>query len=147
MKLNDEIDCYRYLWDGSEDWVLNAYDRLQMSLTVSFAGDRATIQEIMALRKLITAYQNTPVIQIKSLLGDRKEIDIGVLYEREAYRILARAKELDLTIVSKRICTTYYIPIDRNNCALIIENDDLSKRVTAKMLEAGVPIVADFHIH
>lgn len=142
MELSDCIEKYQYLWDGSEDWGLSANHNSLCSVKIVFSGNQPTIKEIAALRKLITAYQNIPVIDVKSLLSNRKEIDLGLFSSIETNRIKERAVELNLTIIAVDSSYTSYLPINRTtNHALLIEDNSLARRVTAKMLEFGVPII------
>jgi sulfur transfer complex TusBCD TusB component (DsrH family) len=143
LNLHDEnMDDYSYLWDGSEDWGLSANYNHQSNVKIVFCGNKPTMKEIAAVRKLITAYQNIPAIEVKSLLSNRKEIDLGILSSMEANRIKKRAVELNLTIIAVDSSYTSYLPINRTtNHAFLIEDDALARRVTAKMLKFGVPII------
>ncbi len=142
MELSDYIKNYQYLWDGSEDWGLSANYNSQSSVKIVFSGNQPTIKEIAAVRKLITAYQNIPAIEVRSLLSNRKEIDLGILSSIETSQIKERAVQLNLTIIAIESSYTSYLPINRTtNHALLIEDNTLARRVTAKMLEFGVPII------
>jgi predicted transcriptional regulator len=136
------MNDYSYLWDGSENWSLSANYHSQSNVKIVFFGNKPTMKEIAAVRKLITAYQNIPAIEIKSLLSNRKEIDLGILSSMETNRIKKHAIELNLTIIAVDSSYTSYLPINRTtNHALLIEDDTLARRVTAKMLEFGIPII------
>jgi hypothetical protein len=139
---DENIDNYQYLWDGSEDWSLSANYHSQSNVKIVFFGNKSTMKEIAAVRKLITAYQNIPAIEVKSLLSNRKEIDLGILSSMETNRIKKHAVELNLTIIAVDSSYTSYLPINRTtNHALLIEDDTLARRVIAKMLKFGVPII------
>jgi hypothetical protein len=147
MNLVDRLDFYQYLWDGSDEWSLFAIYEHSSSLKIRFAGSQATIEEIIAVRKLIVAYQNTPAIEIKSLLKNKQEIDLGIMPSIEARRLISEAKELTLSIVAIDASVTNYLPIHSiSNTALIIEDDDLAKRVIEKMLKSGIPIIEHIEI-
>ena len=136
------VDSYQYLWDESEEWALSAQYKSQDSLKINFAGNQATIQEIIALRKLLVAYRNIPVSEIKSLLKNKKEIDLGIISSMEAGWIISHAKKLNLKITATDASVTNYLPIHlKTNTALIIEDNDLAKKTIEKMLESGAPII------
>ena len=78
MELFNHINNYKYLWDGSQDWGLIANYNSQSSVKIVFSEDKPTIKEIVAVRKLLTTYQNIPAIEVKSLLSNKKEIDLGI---------------------------------------------------------------------
>jgi hypothetical protein len=138
---DENMDDYSYLWDGSEDWGLSANYNSQSNVKIVFSGNKPTMKEIAAVRKLITAYQNIPAIEVKYLLSNRKEIDLGILSSMETNRIKKRAVELNLTIIEVDSSDTFYLPINRTtNHALLIGDDTLARRVVAKMLKFGVPI-------
>ena len=121
---DENMDKFSYLWDGSEDWSLSADYNPQSNVKIIFSGNKPTIKEIAAVRKLITAYQNIPIIEVKSLLSHRKEIDLGILSSMEANRITEFAVKLDLTIVAIDCSYTSYLPINRttNQALLITDN-------------------------
>jgi hypothetical protein len=147
MNLVDRLDSYQYLWDGSEEWCLIAMYEHSSSLKIRFAGSQATIQEIIAVRKLIVAYQNTPASEIKSLLKDKQEIDLGIMPSIEARRMISKAKELTLEIIATDVSVTEYLPINpRTSMALIIEDNDLAKRVVEKMIKSGVTVTEHIEI-
>ena len=142
MESSDNLDAYRNLWDGSEDWGLIAHHQSQTRVKVTFSDSQPSIEEIASIRKLVEAYQNTPITEIKSLLSSRKEIDLGILPGIEANRIVRRAKQLRLRIISTDASTTSYLPINRKtNMALVIEDDTIAKRVIEKMMECGIPVI------
>ena len=144
---DENMNDYSYLWDGSEDWSLSANYNSQSNIKIIFSGNKPTIKEIVAVRKLITAYQNIPIVEVKSLLSHRKEIDLEILSSMEVNRIIEFAIELDLTIIAMDCSYTSYLPINRTtNQALLITDDVIARRVTAKMLEFGVPITAYLEI-
>jgi hypothetical protein len=147
MNLVDRLNCYQYLWDGSDEWGLMAIYNPQSSLKISFAGSQATIKEIIAVRKLIVAYQNTPAIEIKSLFQNKQEIDLGIMPSIEARRIIDRARQLNLEIIATDVSVTNYLPIHlKTNAGLIIEDDDLARRVIEKMLQSGVGAIQHIEI-
>jgi hypothetical protein len=147
MSLVDRLNDYQYLWDGTEEWGLCAQYNSQSSLKIIFAGSQATIAEIIALRKLLVGYRNTPVIEIKSFLKNKKEVELGILSSMEANRMINHAKQLNLEIVAIDVSVTDYLPIHlKNNTALIIEDDDLARRAIKKMLESGIAVTEHIEI-
>lgn len=137
-----ELNNLHYLWDGTENWVLHAFYHSQVDLKIVFEGTRPNIKEIIALRKLIEEYRELPVHQVKARIGSLKVIVLGKCSTFEAQQLLKHAWEIGLTIVQTGASYTNYLPFNQTDqTALIIEDEELSKRVTKKMLEAGVPVI------
>jgi hypothetical protein len=65
----------------------------------------------------------------------------------EARQLISEAKELTLSIIAIDASVTNYLQIHSiSNTALIIEDDDLAKRVIEKMLKSGTPIIEHIEI-
>jgi hypothetical protein len=142
---NDELDEMCHLWDGSEDWFLSAHYMDEIHLKVVFAGGAPSIQEIGALRKLLNEYRDRPLQQIKEQVGSVREFDLGIWPGFEAQPILNRAEGLGLNVIGTDKSHIGYLPVHiddaGNQTGLIIDDEELDRRVTQKMLEAGVPII------
>jgi hypothetical protein len=137
----DELEELTHLWDGTEDWVLHAFYHSEVDLKIVFEGEHPSIQEIMAVRKLLEEYREIPVQKIKAQIGASKVLSLGKRSTFESQPLLQHAQEIGLTVVQLGASHTGYLPFNRTDkTALIIEDDELSERVAKKMLEAGVPV-------
>ena len=135
----DELEELSHLWDGTENWVLHAFYHSEVDLKIVFEGEHPSIQEIMAVRKLLEEYREIPIQKIKAQIGASKELSLGKRSTFEAQPLLQHAQELGLSVVQTGASHIGYLPFNQiDQTALIIEDDELSERVAKKMLEAGV---------
>ena len=147
---HDELEDLSYLWDGSENWGLSATYHSDVDLKVVFEGERPSVQELMAVRKLLNEYHDVPVHQVKAQIGNSKELSLGIRSSMEAHHLLEQAQKLGLNLVEEDASHVDYWPVkpvdDGESSFLLIEDEELAKRVTQKMLEAGVPIVEHIEV-
>jgi hypothetical protein len=140
--MSDELDKMRHLWDGPERWVLLRHVYAETAVTVRFAGDRPSLLEIARVRRLIPQFHQTPSGEVKRFLHGRDRLRLGRMPVPQAAEIAARGRQLGLIVeeraVARAVCLPYR-PADR--MILTIDDDDLSERVVAAMLQAGVPVV------
>lgn len=108
-----------------------------------FENERASVQEIIAVRKLVEKFRNQPVSKVKAEIGMLKELDLGVLSSTETHSFCEKASSLNLNVVVTNASFTSYLPINqKTNIALIIENDALADLISQKMLDSGIPIIS-----
>jgi len=150
-----EIEEYRHLWDGSENWELHAFHYSQSELEIVFEGARPTPREILALRKLLYEYGNLPMQELKASIGDLPRLKIGNYRNSRAQKLQVEAQRLGLSIYATDTSRTGYLPIFTGKSditglsvseALVIENNELAERVTKRMRAAGVPVTESYQI-
>jgi len=147
----DEIAEYGHMWDGSENWELNAFHRLQSELEIVFEGARPTPREILALRKLLPAYGDLPMQELKAKIGDSPRLALGEYRNSRAQQLLEAAQRLGLSINATDTSRTSYLAIlvdeeEDGHLASVIEDDELAERITHRMLAAGVPVTERYEI-
>lgn len=145
MLPEDEAE-YCHMWDGSEDWFLIRHNAEFTALTIHFAGHRPDVQEIMALRKLLPAYQNLPPNQVRAMLGESNTLELGPMSRLEARAFAGRCQGMGLSLTERDASYTSYLPCLRTGNSLcpimcIIEDDELAREVTERMIAAGAPVV------
>ena len=64
MAFEDELNKYAYLWDGSEDWILEYVSGTAYSLKIQF-GDSITKRQVLTLRHLFEYFRKLKSRQIK----------------------------------------------------------------------------------
>ncbi|BCM92073.1 hypothetical protein IAD21_03952 [Abditibacteriota bacterium] len=144
----DELREHAHMWDGTENWVLSAHYWTRVTLTVVFAGERPSVDELAALRRLREEFRAIPVRELKALLGDKSEVELGRFSSMESHEIEDRAARLQVPFSIRSIGESGvdYLPIQYKDgeewVMLIDEDEELADRVTDEMLKHGVPIVS-----
>ena len=142
MPSDSDLEQYKHIWDGSENWGLIQYNASLTKLEVHFVSDVPTVAEIIALRKLIPEYRNLPLKEIKLKLGSSGYLLLGTFSGHEAISIYYRGINLNLDMERHDVSTIYYQIIEQaTETVLTIENKDLERRIAQTMLEHGIPIV------
>ena len=141
------IDEFKYLWDGSEPgWFLQHIDHVVWHLIIRFDKNGPSNQEMIKLHKIVPELSLKKVASIyKDLKGRsnyRTQENYGNLESRKLY---SQATELGLNAELESEQNGGYLPISKDNLALIIEDHSLANMVVKKMVEAGVKI-EEIHI-
>ncbi len=139
---------FAHMWDGSETWGLSAHYWTKITLTVIFAGQSPSVEELAALRRLREILRAMPARELKALLYNKHELELGRFSSMEAHEIEDRAAALRVpfTIRSAGESGISYLPLqsldDGQQMAMIIEDEPLNDRVAQEMLKRGVPITS-----
>lgn len=142
MMMDERETKYRHLWDGSESWGLYESHWNEVQVKVQFVGDAASQAEIKTLRELSPDLRDQPLHQLVKSLTGRREFDFGTLPSPAARALAEKATQLGLHVLTIDKSRTEYLPVElTHKSALIIEDDETARWVTAKMLGAGVPVV------
>lgn len=141
------IEEFKYLWDGSEpNWSLQHIDHVVWHLVIHFGEMGPSTHEIIKIRKIVPELKSKKVTSIyQELKGHsiyRTQEKYGNL---ESRKLSSQASELGLNVELESEQIGGYLPISKDNSALIIEDDCLAKMVVEKMIEAGVKVV-DVHV-
>jgi hypothetical protein len=135
MSADDTLEHYHYIWDGTQHWVLTEGIIPREVVYVHFKGDTPSMQELMALRKLLPEFQHMPVQALKKQLGNLKTLILGAYYPSESLHMVHRAMALDLKIEQQDQSYTGYIPYHPNTGSLLILNHlELLARIVDKLL-------------
>ncbi len=142
MELEELMAQYSYLWDGTEDWVLAKHVHRHRRLRIRFSGKRPTVSELSAIRKLLEHHRHVPPAELRSMIEDTGELDLGCIAPARATKVLDRANDLGLHITATDASVTSYLPINRTTKdALLIDDDELNETVVQEMLKRGVPVI------
>ena len=142
MELEEVVTQYSYLWDGSEDWVLSKHMHRAMRLKIKCSGKRPSVSELLAIRKLLEQHRQGPPAELRSVIKDTGELDLGNIAPARATEIVNRANDLGLHIIATDVSVTSYLPINRaTKDAMLIDDDELNERVVQEMLKRGVPVI------
>ena len=87
MELEEVIAQYSYLWDGTEDWVLSKHMHQAMRLKIKCSGKRPSVSELLAIRKLLEHHRHVPPAELRSMIQDTGELDLGNIAPPEPLRL------------------------------------------------------------
>jgi hypothetical protein len=137
------IEELKYLWDGSESgWCIYHIDHVVWHLIIHFGESGPSNQEISKLHKIVPELRSKKITSIyKELKGHsiyRTQENYGNM---ESRRLYSQSIELGLNVELQSEQIGGYLPISKDNSALIIEDDSLANMVVEKMIEAGVRIM------
>ncbi|WP_299407268.1 hypothetical protein [Acaryochloris sp. IP29b_bin.148] len=141
------IEEFKYLWDGSETgWFLQHIDRVEWRLIFYFGKTGPSNLELIKLHKIVPELKS---LKITSIYNNLKGHAIYRTQEKygniESRRLFEQASALGLNVDLESKQVGGYLPISKDNCVLIIEDDNLANRVVGKMIEAGVEVV-EIHV-
>jgi hypothetical protein len=142
------IEQYKYLWDGSEEgWVLHHTDHVVWNITYLFSPEGPSKDEIVALRKVVPEFKNKALsLVLKKLKGVQDYTDESPYGNIEAKRLESKIGSLGLKYKINAEQIGGYLPVSKDNMALLIEDEKTSIAVCEKMLEAGVPVICHTHV-
>jgi hypothetical protein len=137
------IEEFKYLWDGSEPgWFLQHINHVVWHLIIHFGEMGPSNQEISKLHRIVPELKSKKVTSIyKELKGHssyRTQEKYGNIESRTLY---SQVSKLGLNVELESEQIGGYLPISKDNFALIIEDDSLVNMVVENMIEAGVKIV------
>ncbi|MCO7223377.1 hypothetical protein [Pleionea sp. CnH1-48] len=138
-----KLDDLEYLWDGSDPgWQLHRIDSQVWRLIFRFAQGGPSNQEIIALRKVVPEFKKMKLLEVVCLLKGEGYYDTPDIFnDKECNNMAALATNLGLKFEIITEQSIGYLPVSKDNYALLIEDEELSLVVCEKMLEAGVPVV------
>lgn len=144
MSGEDGLKALSYLWDGSQrGWSLVASHSRTTRVTFVFSERGPTPKETAALRQILPEFSDRPTSEVWARLRQRATyVCEAALFGLEAHRLLRRAAGLGLRTQAETTHFVSYMPI-RDGHGLIIEDDDLAKRVAEMMIRAGVPVIPE----
>lgn len=133
---------YNRLWDGTEPgWVLLKIHRQTSTVAVLFGELGASPQEIQALRRVVPEFNVLPALQVIQQLRGCQRVDLGELDSREARKLIQGLRECGLRVEERAIERGSYLPFNEiQEKALLIEDDDELRKVTAEALKQGLPV-------
>lgn len=141
------IEEFKYLWDGSETgWFLQHTDHVIWHLIFYFEKTGPSKQELSKLHKIVPELKSLKITSIYNNLKGHSIYRTQETYGNiESRRLFEKASALGLNVDLECKQIGGYLPISKDNFALIIEDDNLANRVIEKMIEAGVEII-EIHV-
>jgi hypothetical protein len=142
------IEQYKYLWDGSEEgWALHHTDHVVWNITYLFSPEGPSKDEIVKLRKVVPEFKNKALsLVLKKLKGVQDYTDESPYGNIEAKRLESVIGSLGLKYKMNAEQIGGYLPVSKDNMALLIEDEKTSITVCEKMIEAGVPVICHTHV-
>lgn len=130
-----------YLWTSGE-WTLAWVHHSRARLVLVFPAGRPSLQELLATRAVVPGLRNIPISVLKAELGTASEFIVGEFGGMEARRLQMAALKRGLQTRLEDTSYTGYLPLSAQGSVLIIEDDELSRRVSDEMLLRGIPVVS-----
>ena len=84
-----------------------------MRLKIKCSGKRPSVSELLAIRKLLEQHRQGPPAELRSVIKDTGELDLGNIAPARATEIVNRANDLGLHIIATDVSVTNYLPINR----------------------------------
>lgn len=142
MSSAEQIDNYKYLWDGSQPgWVLKRFSGNYVDLSLTFSSTGPSTRELMAVRRTVAAYTALPVHEVATKLRGHESLLLGRFEPKEARAIAAACRREDLKVVESIVDAPEFLPINELTAvALVIEDDLLAEHVYAEALRHGIPV-------
>jgi hypothetical protein len=140
MGFDESLNNFSYLWDGSENWILEQIGETRYSIVVHFE-ERVTAKELVVLRKIFPDFRNRKPKEIKQKLeGLSTWQEHGYNYHA-VHNIHEKALKLGLNIeIIGQDLGRYSIYNPDTKVILKIDNETIFKSVIEKMLEAGIHV-------
>ncbi len=134
-----ELDKF---WRDGADWVLLASYYSQARITVDL-GSTPTPSQLIALRRALPEYRNTPPAQVKALLAaNGGKLNLGVLGGIEAWAVYERLSANHISASLEDESGTHYLPFDRTSqTAMLIEDWGSPDEIIQEMINDGVTII------
>jgi hypothetical protein len=128
-------------WDHTHDWVVQRYYNDLTRVTIRFTHGVPNLAELLAVRRCLPQYRNTPPAELRALIGRAGSLPLGEMATREARRLAEAAKATGLDVVAEDASFISYLPYDRTTrCGWLIEDEAEARSVAEAMIAAGVPI-------
>lgn len=142
------IEKYQYLWDGSDEgWVLHFTDHVVWYITYLFSSLGPSKDEIVALRKVVPEFKGRTLSDVLKMVKSVQDYKVENSYGNiEAKRLGGEIRNLGLKFKMEAVQIGGYLPVSKDNVALVIEDDQINIAVCKKMLEAGVPVICCAHV-
>lgn len=133
---------HAYLWDGSQpDWVLLRINRQVVSIMITFGVDGPTLKEVAAIRAAIPSFAAMRPVETLSALKGKSRLPLGDFEAREGRHIEMACRRRGLTVESKPLDATRYLPFnEKSQQALLIEDHELATAVCSAALEHGIRV-------
>lgn len=137
-----EVLQYQYLWDGSRPgWVLTRVNGNYVDLSLKFEITGPSTRELLAVRRAVSEFKSQPLQQVIARLRGSPTYPLGRFESKEARSIAAVCRKEGLNVVVEIDNTPRFLPTNEiTNSVLLIEDNELAKRVFETALLHGIPV-------
>jgi hypothetical protein len=130
-------------WDHSHDWVVQRFYNDLTRVMIRFERGGPSLNELIALRRCLPQFRDTPPAKLQDAIGSTGLIDLGAMPTPDAKRLIKVTQAAGLDVQSENVSFIRFLPFDRTTgCAWLIENDAEARFVAEAMIAAGVPVQA-----
>lgn len=136
-----DLDEFAFLWDGSQPgWRLQWINSQVWHVRVRFAPEGSTVDEIRRLRQLVPSFGALTAREAMAQLRGKSVFDLPEpLGNIETRSLVEQARALGLETEVEVEERSTFLPI-RDGEVLIIEIDELARRVGERMKAEGLPV-------
>ena len=140
MNLDNKLDEYSYLWNGSENWKLTHISGTRYTIIVHFE-ERVSVKELLTLRKIFPYFQNRKPQEIKDELASQSYWKSDGFNYHTGHRMYESIinEGLSAEIVGHDL-RLYGIFNPDTEMTLKIYSAEIYEAVIEKMLAAGVHV-------
>ena len=135
----DQFAEHAYLWESGE-WSLQITHHSRQRVIFVFPAGRPSMTDLISVRALIPRFTIVPITDLKREIGEASEFVVGEMPNLEARRLLADAKIRGLHSRSEDTSFVSHLPVNEGG-RLIIEDDELARRIGTEMKRRGVPVI------
>lgn len=134
------LDEYSYLWDSSENWILQHISETKYSIVILFK-DGVSTNEVLALRKIFPYFQNRNLNDVKAELESLSHWESSGYNYATVHDVYNKAIKQGLSVaIIGQDSSRYQIINAETNAIREIEDKELLSVVVEKMLAADVHV-------
>jgi hypothetical protein len=133
---------YEYLWDGSDPgWVVCQHDEDREELRVVFAQGQPSLEEIRALRSVISEWRSRSAGEILAALRGQAGLLLGDFESGEAWALRGKCEAAGLRLERRGTHRLSYRFINkRTGRGLMIEDEMIAHAVAKEAIERGLTV-------
>lgn len=138
----DDLGEYEYLWNGSEPrWHLLHFDKVVWTVVIHFPAAGPSINDVVALRRAFPSFGERPAAEVlRDVRGKVTLVAASDLSNIEHQDAVRRAGDAGLVVESRARQAGGFLPVSTDGHALLMENEEIARRVVEKMIAAGVDV-------
>lgn len=141
---SDDVARFDRLWDGSEPgWVVRVHHDDATTISIPLPTEGMTPAYFKAVRSLLPEYSAISTSEFRARLLASGGIETKALDGSVAYSLHLACIRAGLKAERRVRATTSYLLVNEHTQAcLIIEDDDLNRRVAEEAIRRGLPVIA-----
>ncbi|MBV1776358.1 hypothetical protein KSF73_11610 [Burkholderiaceae bacterium DAT-1] len=133
---------YQRLWDGTEQgWVLWRHDEDRVKLTLTFSAGGPTLENIKALRSVISSFKEQPAVKLFASLKGINSLELGDFESRASKKVAFALVNHGLVPEEDPYHITRFTFVNElGGALLVIEDNILHQLVVEEAIKNHIPI-------